>query len=167
MERRPWLMQDKHLAVAVRGAIGGVFAGLVFGGLNMWFAADAGLPAVTPLHMIATIVQDDARFDAGTTSATVGLIVHVALSVSYGAIFGFFAPEMRSGATRALAAIVYGGAIYVLNFLLLSPAWYPVFQRANQPLEGTVHLLFGALLLPFVARWGVPEDKPTQVTFVN
>lgn len=158
MKVMTWLRQDRHLVLTVRGVVGGLFAGAVFGAFNMWFAADAGLPADTPLHMIATIVQDDAGFAAGTTNASVGLAVHLALSVTYGALFGLFAAELRSNAWRAFAAIVYGVGLYVLNFLILAPAWYPVFQEANQPLEGTVHMLFGALLIPFVVRWGVPSE---------
>lgn len=158
-----WLKQDRHGVVAVRGAIGGVFAGAFFGAMNMWFAADAGLPADTPLHVIATIVQDDARFDAGTTSATVGLVIHLFLSISYGALFGLFAAELHSNLTRGLAAVFYGGALYCLNFLVLAPAWYPIFQRVNQPLEGTVHLLFGALLIPFVVRWGTPAPAVAPI----
>ena len=118
------------------------------------------MPAVTPLRMIATIVQNDARFDAGTASATVGLLVHLGLSITYGTVFGVFAAELYSNATRAFSAIVYGAGIFCLNFLVLSPAWYPVFQRTNQPFEGTVHLLFGAILIPFVVRWGaIPPVK--------
>lgn len=156
MQAMTWLKQDRHLVLVVRGAIGGLVAGAVFGVLNMWFAADAGLPAATPLHMIATIVQDDARFDAGTTSAGVGLVVHLALSLGYGAIFGLFAAELHSNMTRGIGALVFGAGLYCLNFLILAPHWYPVFQRANQPFEGTVHLLFGAMLIPFIARWGTP-----------
>jgi hypothetical protein len=144
---------DTRKYMVLRGAIGGLAAGVFFGLLQMWFLADASLPADTIIHMIATIVQPDELFATGETSLAVGWAVHVALSITYGALFGLLCVEFESNITRVWTACVYGAFIYMFNFLVLAPLFYPVFQTANQPFEGTVHVVYGALLIPFVVRW--------------
>lgn len=144
---------DTRRYMVLRGAIGGLAAGVLFGLLQMWFLADADLPADTIIHMIATIVQPDEYFATGQTSLAVGWAVHVGLSITYGAIFGLLCSEFESNVTRVWTACVYGAFIYMINFLVLAPLLYPVFQTANQPFEGTVHVVYGALLIPFVVRW--------------
>ena len=144
---------DTRRYMVLRGAIGGLVAGVLFGLLQMWFLADAELPADTIIHMIATIVQPDEYFATGQTSLAVGWAVHVGLSIAYGAIFGLLCSEFESNVTRVWTACVYGAFIYMLNFLVLAPLLYPVFVEANQPFEGTVHVVYGALLIPFVVRW--------------
>src|SRR5215216_3193872 len=62
----------------VRGAVGGVAAGLVFAAVTMWFADSTGGKAEMPLRMIATIVKGDQAMAAGTTSPALGGVVHVA-----------------------------------------------------------------------------------------
>lgn len=144
---------DRHAVMALRGAIGGVISGLVFGAFQMWFVADAGLPASTIIHMIATIVQPDAYFAAGQTSAAVGWSVHVALSLTYGTLLGLLAAELRSNVTRVSVAALFGLAIFMFNFLVLAPHFYPVFDGVNQPFEAVVHVVFGAMIAPFIVRW--------------
>jgi hypothetical protein len=144
---------DGHLYMMLRGAVGGLIAGVVFGVFQMWFLADAGLPANTIIHMIATIVQPDEFFAAGTTSLTVGWAVHVSLSITYGALLGLLAAEFRSNSARVALAGFYGLVVYVFNFLLLAPMFYPVFETANQPFEAVVHIVYGFLLAPFLVKW--------------
>jgi hypothetical protein len=43
----------------VRGAVGGIAAGLVFAAVTMWFADSTGGAAEMPLRMISTIVKGD------------------------------------------------------------------------------------------------------------
>lgn len=153
IERSTSSRWDSRRYMVLRGAIGGLAAGVLFGLLQMWFLADADLPADTIIHMIATIVQPDEYFATGQTSLAVGWAVHVGLSITYGAIFGLLCSEFESNVTRVWTACVYGAFIYMINFLVLAPLLYPVFQTANQPFEGTVHVVYGALLIPFVVRW--------------
>src|SRR5664279_5016458 len=67
---------DSHLRMMLRGAVGGLFAGVIFGMFQMWYLADAGMPANTIIRMIATIVQPDEYFAAGTTLVPIGWAVH-------------------------------------------------------------------------------------------
>ncbi|MEX0914110.1 MAG: hypothetical protein WDZ57_04075, partial [Demequina sp.] len=118
---------DSHGAMTVRGAVGGLVAGVIFGVLQMWYLADAGMPATTIIHMIATIVQPEELFYAGETSAVVGWAVHISLSLIYGAFIGLVSAELRSNVTRVSLALFYGLCIFIFNFLVLAPFFYPVF----------------------------------------
>lgn len=153
MTEVPTSKWDSHLRMMVRGAVGGLFAGVIFGAFQMWYLADAGVPADTIIHMIATIVQPDEYFAAGTTSLPIGWAVHLGLSVTYGALLGLLATEFKSNASRVALAGFYGLVIYVFNFLLLVPLFYPVFEIANQPFEAVVHVVYGFLLAPFLVKW--------------
>jgi uncharacterized membrane protein YagU involved in acid resistance len=150
---------DRRRLMTVRGAIGGLIAGLAFILLQMWFLADAEMPANTVIHLIATIVQPDEYFTA-RTSLTVGWLVHIGLSLAYGAILGFAATEMRSNITRVAGASLYGLGIYMFNFLVLAPLFYELFTTANQPFEATVHIVFGALIAPFIVTWTGRHARP-------
>jgi hypothetical protein len=60
---------------------------MVFAGATMWFADSTGGKANMPLHMISTIVKGDKAMAAGSTSAGVGVLVHLALSALFGTLF--------------------------------------------------------------------------------
>jgi uncharacterized membrane protein YagU involved in acid resistance len=130
----------------LRGALGGVLAGLVFAGVTMWFAHSTGGKADMPLRMISTIVKGDAAMAAGTASPALGAVVHVALSALFGMVFALAVPRFRTNGTVALAGTVYGLLLYVINFLVLTPLAFTVFRDANQPFEVFAHLVFGTLL---------------------
>jgi hypothetical protein len=130
------IKMDSHGAMVLRGAIGGLIAGVLFAVLQMWYLADAGLPANMVIHTIATIVQPDEAFYAGETSLAVGWAVHIALSLIYGAFIGLIATELKSNVTRVAIAIFYGLCIFIFNFLVLAPNFYPVFESTNYPFEG-------------------------------
>src|ERR671924_645595 len=68
----------------VRGAVGGVAAGLVFVAVTMWFAQSTGGKAEMPLRMISTLVKGDQAMAAGTTSPALGVAVHLVLSALFG-----------------------------------------------------------------------------------
>lgn len=134
----------------VRGVVGGAVAGAVFGALNMWFAHSQGMPTDTPLKMIATIVQGEEAMADGTASATLGLIVHMALSMMFGLVLALLVVRLRSDALRLLVGLVFGAALYLVNFLVMAPLAYGVFEDANQPLELATHLVFGSVAVLFL-----------------
>jgi uncharacterized membrane protein YagU involved in acid resistance len=119
----------------LRGALGGVLAGLVFAGVTMWFAHSTGGTPDMPLRMISTIVKGDGAMAAGTTSPALGGVVHVVLSALFGMVFALAVPVFRTNGTVALAGTVYGLLLYVVNFLLLTPLVFTIFRNANQPPE--------------------------------
>jgi uncharacterized membrane protein YagU involved in acid resistance len=130
----------------LRGAVGGVLAGVVFAGVTMWFAHSTGGKADMPLVMMATIVQGDAAMAAGTASPMVGVLVHLVLSALFGAGFALAVPLLGTNGTVAVAGTAYGLLLYVVNFLVLAPLLFTTFKAANQPFEVFAHLVFGTLL---------------------
>jgi len=130
----------------LRGAVGGILAGMVFAGVTRWFADSTGGKATMPLHMISTIVKGDKAMAAGTTSVGLGLLVHMVLSALFGMVFALVVPRLRTNGTVALAGTLYGVVLHVVNFLVLAPLAFTVFQDANQPFELFAHMVFGTLL---------------------
>lgn len=120
-------------------------AGAAFLAATMWFATSVGDPAKGPLLMISTIVKGSDAMMTGRASVGAGLAVHVALSALFGAVFALLASPLKTNGALALAGTLYGAALYVLNFKILSGA-FPVFEMANQPFELVVHVVFGTLL---------------------
>ncbi|WP_291383505.1 hypothetical protein [Demequina sp.] len=133
-----------------RGVIGGAVAGAVFGALNMWFAHSQGMPTDTPLKMIATIVQGENAMADGTASPALGLVVHMVLSMMFGLILALLVLRMRSDALRSLVGLLFGAALYLVNFLVMAPLAYGVFEDANQPLELATHIVFGSVAVVFL-----------------
>jgi uncharacterized membrane protein YagU involved in acid resistance len=130
----------------LRGAVGGVTAGLVFAAVTMWFADSSGGKAEMPLRMISTIVKGDQAMAAGTTSPALGAVVHLVLSALFGMAFALVVPRLRTNGTVALAGTAYGLLLYVVNFLVLTPLVFTTFRMANQPFEVFAHIVFGTLL---------------------
>ncbi len=144
MQRRQ--VEEPVAARLLRGATGGVLAGLVFAGVTMWFAQSTGGKLDMPLRMISTIVKGDAAMAAGTTSVALGALVHVVLSALFGMVFALAVPLFRTNGTAALAGTLYGLLLYIVNFLVLSPLVFTTFRGANQPFEVFAHVVFGTLL---------------------
>jgi uncharacterized membrane protein YagU involved in acid resistance len=144
----------------VRGAVGGVAAGLVFTAVTMWFAHSTAGKAEMPLRMISTIVKGDQAMAAGTTSPALGVGVHVVLSALFGILFALAVPRFRTNGTVALAGTAYGLLLYVVNFLVLTPLVFTTFKAANQPFEVVAHLVFGTLLSFAFFGSGVRRGEP-------
>ena len=137
----------------LKGAAAGVGAGIVFLVLNMWYAASTGGPAAMPLHAISTVVLGDSAMAEGSTNPVVGAIVHVVLSAGFGVGLALVVMRLRSNAAITVTSTVYGGLLFVVNFLVLAPLVFSTFQMPNKPFELVVHLVFGtsagfAFLLP-------------------
>jgi uncharacterized membrane protein YagU involved in acid resistance len=144
----------------LRGAVGGVAAGIVFVGVTMWFADSTGGKAEMPLRMISTLVKGDQAMAAGTTSPALGAVVHLVLSALFGILFALAVPRFRTNGTVALAGTIYGLLLYVLNFLVLTPLVFTTFRMANQPFEVFAHIVFGTLLSFAFFGSGVRRGEP-------
>jgi uncharacterized membrane protein YagU involved in acid resistance len=149
---QPRQAEEPLAARLLRGAVGGVLAGLVFAGVTMWFAHSTGGKPEVPLRMISTIVKGDAAMAAATTSPALGAVVHLLLSALFGILFALAVPLFRSNGSVAPAGTVYGLLLYVVNFLVLTPLAFRTFRMANQPFEVFAHLAFGTL--PWFAFFG-------------
>jgi len=137
----------------VRGAIGGLVAGAVFAVANMWFAASNGMPAIMPLKAMASIVQGAPAVMDGSASPVVGVLVHVVLSIAFGVGLALFIRPLHAAGHQVVAALVYGAALYVVNFLILAPLFFKAFTMVNQPFEAVVHVVYAAVALPFLLNF--------------
>ncbi|WP_165985230.1 hypothetical protein [Streptomyces sp. YIM 98790] len=143
-----------------RGVAAGLFAGFAFLLANMWYALSQDNPPVGPLQVISTVFHGSDAPDPSPANALVGLVMHTALSMAFGmgfAVLMLLVPMlMRTWPLLIGAALVYGLALYVVNFQILGRTAYPFFTDPagpNQVLELLVHpLVFGLFLVPFFLR---------------
>lgn len=148
----------------IRGGIGGLFAGLLFAAVTMWFVTSLGMPARTPLLMISTIVLGEDAMAGGDANIATGMAVHVVLSIAFGVVFALIAGRLRTNGAVALAGLVFGALLYVLNFQILARIWFDPFRMANQPFELVVHLVFGSLLALALYGTGPRRGEPLLPT---
>ncbi|MDZ7734601.1 MAG: hypothetical protein U5R31_17315 [Acidimicrobiia bacterium] len=139
---------DPVLGRVVRGVLGGEVAGTVFALVTMWFSTTLEMESDTALLMMSTVASGQNSIENGTANVVTGVGVHLVLSALFGVIFSLLVPRMRTNGTLLLSAGAYGLAIYIVNFRLLSPVFFPVFQDANQPFEILIHLVYGLVLAP-------------------
>lgn len=144
----------------MRGAIGGLIAGAAFLVLNMWYLASTGNPAKMVLLVISTVVQGESALADGTASVAVGVIVHVVLSIAFGVVFGLLAAWLTTNGAVAFAGTVYGGLLFVVNFLVLAPLFFQAFEKPNKPFELAVHIVYGTLVSFFLYSAGVRRREP-------
>ncbi|GIU84964.1 MAG: hypothetical protein KatS3mg008_1739 [Acidimicrobiales bacterium] len=150
---------DTTLSRLVRGVVAGEISGAVFALVTVWFTTSIGLTGDAAFLMMSTIAKGGGQVDASSDVAT-GVLVHLALSALFGAIFALILPKMRTNGTLLLSAGVYGLVVYLVNFRILSPVFFPAFQDANQPFEVLVHLVYGQLLAVFFLSRGVRRGEP-------
>lgn len=154
-------------ALLTRGVAAGLTGGLAFILVNMYAAQSAGKPPVGPFLAISTLFRfsDEPIMEpmALPVEITLGLIVHLFLSVLFGVVFAFIAPLLRSSPLLVAGGLVYGLLLYVVNFQIIARLFFPWFvdpRGPNQVVELLVHpLAYGLVLVPFflsVARRG-PE----------
>lgn len=153
-------LEDALITRIVRGVVGGELAGAVFALLTMWFATSLGSEAKMPLLMMSTIAAGRDSMSSGGASVAVGVGVHLTLSALFGVLFALLVPRMRTNGTLLIAGLAWGLVVYVVNFRLISPALFPVFQDANQPFEILVHLIYGLIVASLFLSRGVRADEP-------
>jgi hypothetical protein len=75
----------------------------------------------------------------------VAMIIHFALSVVYGLLGAWIVHRFDLGVSLLVGA-VYGFAIYVVNFLMIAPVFFPWFGMARGGISIFAHAMFGAVL---------------------
>ena len=144
---------DPLLPRVVRGVVGGELAGAVFALVTVWFTTTLDMEGDMALLMMSTVASGRNAIDDGTASVAVGVLVHLTLSALYGVLFALAVPKMRTNGTLLLSAGAWGLIVYLVNFRILSPLFFPVFQDANQPFEVLIHLVYGQIVaLLFLSR---------------
>ncbi len=157
------------------GAVAGIAAGFVFLLANMAYATTKGKPSLAPFMDISTIFHGtDAPVSMTPTldMLATGAVTHISLSIAFGVVFavlvGAFARLLRNSLVLAAAGVVYGLALYVVNFQILGNTifqWFTNPQGPDQTFEVFIHAAFGLMLVPFfvgLAQRLTTADVPTD-----
>lgn len=146
----------------VAGLVAGIAAGIVFAMFEMVVAALMGQGFFAPLRMIGAIGLGEGALPPQpsiglATIVPVGLIIHMVLSMMYGAGFGIVASAVGAlKENRALlvgAGTIAGLALWIVNFYVIAPVAFPWFAMANPVVQFLAHTFFfgtvlGLLLIP-------------------
>lgn len=149
----PWALRQ--------GAIAGIIAGIVFAVYEMVVsAAMAGAGAFfMPLRMIGAIALGPAALEASyplLAAGLAGVIVHMLLSVIYGAVFAVVAGGLRKMGVLVALAMAFGFALWVVNFYLIAPMAFPWFTETNPLVQFIGHTFFFGGVLGY-ALWSAHE----------
>jgi hypothetical protein len=133
------------------GLLSGFLAGIAFMALNCWYAASIGSGALTPFRTVATIVQGP---QLSSTTIWIGMLIHSLFAALLGLIFAaLLAPlRRRSAGWLVWAGVLYGVAIYLVDFQVLARAvpQFSAFLALPQPFAAATHVVFGALLAALI-----------------
>jgi hypothetical protein len=143
-----------------RGAVAGISAGFVFLLANMAYATSQGKPSLAPFMDISTIFHGTDKPASMTPTVDMlatGAVVHISLSIAFGIAFallvGTFAPLLRNWLVLGAVGVVYGLALYVVNFQIFGNTIFKWFTNPGGPDQGFevfIHAAFGLMLVPFV-----------------
>ena len=170
--RGVWALRSQLGDVFTRGAVSGLSAGFVFLLANMAYATTQGKPSLAPFMDISTIFHGTDKPASMTPTLDMlatGAITHISLSIAFGVVFallvGAFASLVRNWLVLAAAGVVYGLALYVVNFQILGNTifeWFTNPQGPDQGFEVFIHAVFGLLLVPFFVGFGnLRSVRPT------
>ncbi len=127
----------------------GLGAGGVFVVFEVLAAAVLGPGPFGPVRMISAIFLGPGSLEPVATVAPlvgVGLLIHFLLSAVYGGVFAVVSGALRleSRGRGALVGVgaVFGLALWIINFYLISPAVFPWFAAANPVVQFFAHTVF-------------------------
>ena len=131
----------------------GVIGGIIMALAMMIGAAAAGEPAVQPLRLVASVVMgSDALVATGGGVLLTGLLAHLVLSAIFGAVYGLFdsalSRDLRSSyGWQAGLGLVFGVALWLVNYQIIARIIYPWFIDQNQLFHVAMHAVFFGLPL--------------------
>jgi hypothetical protein len=145
------------------GIAAGLIAGVIFAVVEIAGAVMMGNPALMPVRMFASVVLGQGAMEGPLgTPLVVGTIAHLGLSAVFGIIYGLFSGRL-SGATKtsfgrqAGIGILFGLALWFVNFQIIARVLYPWFLGAPQFVQAVMHgLAFG---LPLALIYAASERR--------
>lgn len=154
-EETPKIEETRHSAA--KGIRIGLICGLIFGFASTVGAVIVGYGPLMPLRLGASVLLGEGALTQASagTAIFVGLIVHFAVSVYYGLLFGLtherfiHSTWMKNGHRLALGC-VFGLVVWAVNFQLIARALYPWFLDFIQGIIAVIHVAFYGLPLAFM-----------------
>ncbi len=127
----------------------GIVAGVIFGIVEMVGASMMEQPALMPIRMFASTLLGRAALEATPlgTAVVVGTAMHLAFSGVFGAIYTLLAARLPAEAKtqpgRQIGiGLLYGVALWFVNFQIVARLVYPWFLDAPQLMQATMHAFF-------------------------
>jgi hypothetical protein len=128
----------------------GVIAAVIFMMVEMLMVMSVmGQSPWGPSRMIAAmlmgrdVLPPPASFDGSIMA--VAMMIHFPLSIIYGLILGWIVHRL-TGMNTIAVGVLFGFAIYFVNFYLIAPAMFPWFMQARNWVSLASHLIYGAVL---------------------
>ncbi len=139
---------------SVKTGIGfGLIAGIIFAVGEVVLALAMGMPALEPFRMFASVVFGAGALEFGPWAALIGGgIVHLVLAGLFGLIYGLINTRLpleahTNAGTQTVLGLVFGAAIWILNFQIIARVAYPWFLDLPQFMQFLLHaVLFGVPL---------------------
>ncbi len=149
-----FLMIPSSRKTIAEGVGWGLLAGLLFAIVEMIGAAAMGASALSPWRAFASTVLGQRALEQTPPGTTfiVGVVAHFVLSAIYGLVYAF-ANRLVSDETRrsygreAALGLLFGIALYVVNFQVIARLVYPWFRNAPQLWQFILHTVFFGLPL--------------------
>lgn len=155
---------------ASRGARFGAAAGLIFGVAATIGAILVGYSGLMPLRLSSSILLGQAAMAEASTGTVivVGLIVHFAVSIYWGLLFGLthdrFIGRLRMrNPARLSLGVLFGFLVYLVNFHVIARFFYPWFLEPIQGILAGIHALFFGLPLALMYVQRERRSKPRPV----
>jgi hypothetical protein len=159
-------MTESALHAALRrayhGAEGGLIAGLAFILADMGWSRLHGEAATDPIHGVATVFNVSDHLEHTPDDLAIGIFTHAWLAAFFGIVFALLLPVITrrlsgiagGGELRMLflAGVLYGLALYVVNYQVLGHIVFTWFTGPHHPdhvISVLVHLIYGLVLAPF------------------
>jgi hypothetical protein len=146
----------------------GIVAGVIFAAMEIVAAVAMGMPAAMPMRMFASVVWGGTAMSTASfgTVIFVGGIAHLALSAISGGIYGlgdalFSAHTRKSYGSQIVFGLLFGAAVWFVNFQIIARLAYPWFLDAPQGLQLAMHSLFFGL--PLGVMYAAAERHATRV----
>jgi hypothetical protein len=147
-----------------RGAKYGLLVGLFFAIMEMIGAAAMGAPAFSPWRAFASTILGQRALTQTPFGIAfiVGVVAHFALSAIYGVAYAYIigrasATTRASLGREAAIGLLFGVALYLVNFQVIARVIYPWFRHANQPWQFILHTVFFGL--PLALLFGASERR--------
>jgi len=166
------LHQETHFPVAQDelawalkgGAMAGVAAGIGFALFELLASAVVGDGLLAPVRMAGAILLGrDALspYFPALAAGIAGAGVHVALSAIYGMMFAALAGGLHSRLWEVTFGGLFGLALWLINFYLVSPIAFPWFLETNPFVQFIGHTFFFGAVLGLLV-WRASEPSATS-----
>jgi hypothetical protein len=162
-------MRDDARKAAIDGVGYGLVAGMIFALVEIAVAGRGDAPLM-PLRMSASVLLGRAALDTTGIGLTVliGMGVHLALSALFGLAYGLLDGQRpqepdRSWGRQAGFGMLYGMALWLINFQIVGRLTYPWFLTVPQLGQAVMHSFFFGLPLALMYVQRARHARPLEM----